>query len=98
MSKNENQNINQNQENNSERIIWNPEEYAHDARHCLVYGNFKASIELFTKAIEINPANASYYYYRGMAYKKLKQLDLAKKDFQKAAELDPSILTGYELK
>lgn len=94
----QNQNINTCRDNNSEQINQEAREYAHDAAHCLVYRNFKASIELYNKAIELNPKNPDWYYYRRIAYKKLQQIDLAKKDFQKAAELEPGIRTGYKLK
>lgn len=93
-----NNNENQSQENNSEQINQEAREYAHDAAHCLVYRNFKASVELYNKAIELNPKISDWYYHRGIAYKKLNQIDLAEKDFQKAAELEPSILTNYKLK
>jgi len=82
-----------NQNNEKENKLTNAElahEHAHDAMHCLVYGNFKAAIEEFTKAIELNPNNADLYYHRGCAYKKLKQYGLAFKNIQIAAEMNPS--------
>ena len=44
-----------------------------------------------TKAIELNPKNSEAYYERGVSYKQKGQMDLAKKDFDKAIELDPKI-------
>lgn len=85
-SEKQNQNINKNQENNSEQVKLEAREYAHDAMHCLVYHNFEAAVELFSKAIELNPEATDSYYYRGEAYRMLQQIDLAKKDFQKAVE------------
>lgn len=41
-------------------------------------------IKNYTKAIEINPYNAQYYYYRGLAYKAKARFPLAIEDFSKA--------------
>jgi Flp pilus assembly protein TadD len=41
-------------------------------------------IKFFTKAIEINPYNAQYHYYRGLAYKTKALFPLAIEDFNKA--------------
>jgi len=41
-------------------------------------------INFYTKAIEINPYNAQYHYYRGLAYKSKALFPLAIEDFNKA--------------
>ena len=41
-------------------------------------------IKNYTKAIELNPYNAQYYYYRGLAYKAKARFPLAIEDFSKA--------------
>jgi Tfp pilus assembly protein PilF len=47
-------------------------------------------IKNFTKAIELNPYNAQYYYSRGLAYKATNRFPLAIQDFNKAIEYQPN--------
>jgi len=58
-------------------------------------GNFKASIDDYTKSIKLNWQNASSYYMRGQAYLKVGDTMHAKFDFMKANELDPAIKVKY---
>jgi Flp pilus assembly protein TadD len=49
----------------------------------------------YTKAIEINPYNAQYYYYRGLAYKAKARFPLAIEDFSKAIDHQANYPNAY---
>jgi tetratricopeptide (TPR) repeat protein len=49
---------------------------------------YKASIEDYSKAIQLSPKKSKYIYHRGLAYFQLSQYELAKKDFQATLVLD----------
>jgi Tfp pilus assembly protein PilF len=53
-------------------------------------------IKYYTKAIEINPYNAQFYYYRGLAYNKKNLFPLAIEDFNKAITYQPNYPSAYE--
>jgi Tfp pilus assembly protein PilF len=52
-------------------------------------------IKNYTKAIEINPYNAQYYYYRGLAYNSRSLFPLAIEDFSKAIIYQPNYPSAY---
>jgi hypothetical protein len=52
-------------------------------------GKYAMAIENYSKAITINPPNASIYNYRGYAYSMRGQYDRAIADFTKAIKLNP---------
>ena len=52
-------------------------------------------IKYYTKAIEINPYNAQYYYYRGLAYNSKVLFPLAIEDFSKAIMYQPFYPSAY---
>ena len=52
-------------------------------------------IKYYTKAIEINPYNAQYYYYRGLAYKAKARFPLAIEDFSKAIMYQANYPSAY---
>jgi Flp pilus assembly protein TadD len=52
-------------------------------------------IKYYSKAIEINPYNAQYYYYRGLAYKAKPLLPLAIDDFGKAIMYQANYPSAY---
>ncbi len=52
-------------------------------------------IKYYTKAIEINPYNAQYYYYRGLAYKAKTHFPLAIEDFSKAIVYQANYPNAY---
>ena len=52
-------------------------------------------INYYTKAIEINPYNAQYYYYRGLAYKAKARFPLAIEDFSKAIDHQANYPNAY---
>ena len=47
-------------------------------------GNFREALKEFTKATEINPDECKYYNDRGVAYKRLGELDKALADYNKS--------------
>jgi Flp pilus assembly protein TadD len=53
---------------------------------------FAAAIKKFTDAIELDPLNADFYYYRGLSYatKSYSNREQAIADFTKAIELNPN--------
>lgn len=53
-------------------------------------------IKYYTKAIELNPYNAQFYYYRGLAYNKKNLFPLAIEDFNKAIQYQPNYPSAYE--
>jgi tetratricopeptide (TPR) repeat protein len=57
--------------------------------------NTDDKIKYYTKAIEINPYNAQFYYYRGLAYNKKAQFPLAIEDFNKAILYQPNYPSAY---
>ena len=52
-------------------------------------------IKNYTKAIELNPYNAQYYYYRGLAYKAKARFPLAIEDFSKAISYQANYPIAY---
>jgi len=52
-------------------------------------------IKYYTKAIEINPYNAQYHYYRGLAYNAKALFPLAIEDFSKAIMYQPNYPSAY---
>jgi serine/threonine-protein phosphatase 5 len=57
--------------------------------------HFSKAIELYTKAIECNPNEASYYGNRSFAYIKSEFYGYALQDANKSIELDPKYIKGY---
>ena len=51
--------------------------------------DLKPAYGAFSKAIELNPKNAELFFRRGSVAKDIGRTDLASKDFQTAAQLDP---------
>jgi Tfp pilus assembly protein PilF len=52
-------------------------------------------IKNYTKALEINPYNPQYYYYRGLAYNSKTLFPLAIEDFSKAIIYQPNYPSAY---
>jgi tetratricopeptide (TPR) repeat protein len=52
-------------------------------------------IKYYTKAIELNPYDAQFYYYRGLAYNKKNLFPLAIEDFNKAIIYQPNYPNAY---
>ncbi|KAG5342113.1 TOM70 protein, partial [Acromyrmex charruanus] len=51
--------------------------------------------EDFNLAIMINPSCSDIYYHRGQAYLGIQKLDKAKRDFEKAVELNPNFSAAH---
>ncbi len=60
--------------------------------------NIDKSIELFTRAIDLNAESRLAYTARGSAYMKMGRDDDALKDFDKAIEIDPDSSRAYHLR
>jgi tetratricopeptide (TPR) repeat protein/predicted aspartyl protease len=57
--------------------------------------DFEHAIADLTRACELNPGNAQYFYERGMAYWQTERADLAGTDFDRALELDADYLPAH---
>jgi ankyrin repeat protein len=57
-------------------------------------GDYSNAKEDFNKAISLNPAEASYYYFRGQTFLKLKQKENACADFTKGGEMGDTRCTN----
>ena len=60
----------------------------------LYLGEYRQAVEVLTKAIELEPADAAIYVNRGAAYAALAQYGLAIADYDQAIELDPDNMTA----
>ncbi len=58
-------------------------------------GGYEASIEKFTKAIELDSNNKYAYGNRGLARRNLKKYKTAIKDYDRAIKLDPNFAWAY---
>jgi len=58
-------------------------------------GNYEEAIRYFTKAIDLNPMDAEFYYNRGTAYLNKDQYDQAISDYKKALEINPMDAKAY---
>lgn len=56
---------------------------------CSTYGNHKAAIEYFTKAIALAPQNSMAYFNQGISYGELGEYNKAIASIDKALELSP---------
>lgn len=56
---------------------------------------YRKSIDLYTKAIELCPETASYYGNRAAAYMMIQKYKLAIEDSKTATSIDPNFVKGY---
>jgi len=73
----------------------------HHKDHWVYYSNlglalhgaekFDAAVKAYTKAIELNGNDANLYYLRGKALAEAGRQDLARTDYRKAAQLNPTL-------
>jgi Flp pilus assembly protein TadD len=56
---------------------------------CATYGNDKAAIKFFQKAIKLDPRRSGAYFAQGISYGQLDQFDKALPQINKAIEMDP---------
>ena len=78
------------------------EEYWYDKHLRDTHGNYEQKLEDFSKAIDNDPENAGLYLQRAKLLSSLAQVTLAKRDLDRAIELDPGLaearlLRGYLL-
>lgn len=71
------------------------EKVKEDANACFKKQDYSGAIELYTKAIEINPYVAVYYGNRSISYLKTECFGYALSDASKAIELDKTYVKGY---
>lgn len=57
--------------------------------------DYNKAIEMYTKAIELNPGNAIYYANRSLAHLRQESFGYALQDGIAAVKADPSYLKGY---
>ena len=55
-------------------------------------GKFEEAIEKLTEAMSEEPSNPLFYYYRGAAFEKTKNVEKALEDYQKSIELNPDFV------
>jgi len=63
--------------------------------HKVFKEDLNAAIERYNHSIRFDPEAAIAYYWRGVAYYRLKQIDSAQPDFQKSIDLDPHHFDSY---
>jgi len=61
----------------------------------LASGKNKEAMDYLTKAIELQPTNATYHFALGALYDQTKQQDKAIASYQKAIDLDPLYVDAY---
>nr|CAD7407836.1 unnamed protein product [Timema poppensis] len=71
------------------------EKFKTEANECFKKQDFNKAIELYSKAIDINPNVAVYYGNRSIAYLKTECFGYALTDASKAIELDKTYVKGY---
>ena len=59
-------------------------------------GDLKNAIIIYDQLIKMNPKNYIYFNNRGNCYFCMDEFELAKKDFLKSIELEPSELENYK--
>uniref|UniRef100_A0A182Q3Z0 STI1 domain-containing protein n=1 Tax=Anopheles farauti TaxID=69004 RepID=A0A182Q3Z0_9DIPT len=59
---------------------------------------YDEAVDLFTKAIQLNPKSALYYAKRGQAYLKLQKPNACIRDCNRALEINPDSATAYKFR
>lgn len=73
---------------------------AHGDRGLLYYveESYDSALIDYNKAIELQPDDVYYWYFRGAVHKNLKKYELALRDFSKAIELDARMYLAYHMR
>lgn len=69
----------------------NADEWREKGNDYFKKGNFKASIECYSKAIQLDPSNPFYFTNRSAAYFNLKQYQKSVDDAKRAIEIDKTV-------
>ena len=69
----------------------NASQCALDGEVSRIKGNYKQALKDFNKAIELDANNDMFYASRSIVKKELKDIEGAKKDIEKALELNPNV-------
>lgn len=77
------------------KILAEAEAAKDEANQAFKGKHFAAAIEGYTRAIDLNPANAVYYSNRAFAHIKLEAYGAAIQDATKAIELEPTYVKAY---
>ena len=70
-------------------------DFLDQGRERLYRGEHERAIEEFSRAIQLNPANALAYHERGYTYSRLGKYERAITDFTEAIQLDPFDASAY---
>ena len=57
--------------------------------------NYQAAVNMYTKAVKLNPNNFRAYSNRGVSYSMLEKYELAIDDFTQSIKIDPNYLFSY---
>lgn len=79
----------------TEDVAKEAEKIKNEANQHFQSGHFLQAIDLYSKAISLNPNVAIYYSNRAFAYTRLEQYGAALEDSSKSIELDPKYVKGY---
>jgi tetratricopeptide (TPR) repeat protein len=90
-----NQNISMTSANNAANSSRSAFDYFTEANKLFKRKRYDRAIEAYTKAIEINPTDFSFYNNRGIVYHTRKKYPEAIADFSKAVELNPNSSFTY---
>ncbi|MFK8186659.1 MAG: tetratricopeptide repeat protein [Phormidesmis sp.] len=71
------------------------QDYLNRAQTFLDDGNYPEASRELSRALTLEPDNATAYYLRGNALLSLQMFDLAKADYTKALTLDPQLMEAY---
>ena len=58
-------------------------------------GNIEEAIKYYDKAIECDPEQSSFYYYRGLARQMKKEFERALEDYSTVIQLDKEFISAY---
>lgn len=77
------------------KIIELGEQYKNEGNNLYKTAKYRESIELYSKAIELCPKNASYYGNRAAAYLMINKFKECIDDSKTAIDIDPKFIKGY---
>jgi Flp pilus assembly protein TadD len=90
-----NQNVSATNANNAAEASRSAFDYFTEANKLFERKRYDRAIDAYTKAIEINPTDFSFYNNRGIVYHTRKKYAEAIADFSKAVELNPNSSFTY---